>query len=129
MSTTCAPLPDDPSHLRFDLPPVGLDGFLGDELPQLGLAAGVADHGGPPAQNSNRLVPRARQMRHGEERNVVPDVKAGRRWVEPGVQRDGPCGKAPAQLNLIADLLYKPAFTQDFEGIFVTGGRHGGGII
>ena len=76
---------DDGLKLGFHRFAVGEDLFLAEHLAHFALAGGIPDHGGSPADERDRLMPRLLQVMKGEERNHMTDVKAFAGRIHPDV--------------------------------------------
>ena len=61
-------------YLRLDVAAVLLDGLVREELPHLGLAAGVSDHGGTAPQHRDGPVTGHRQVSHRHQGHHAADV-------------------------------------------------------
>ena len=90
--TICAGLPlasksRKGEELGLDALEVLLDLLLGEELPLLGLAAGIADEAGAPADERDGGVAEALQARQGHDRQHGAHVQAGRGRIEADIGR------------------------------------------
>ena len=83
---------------------LGPDGRLLEHLAHLGLAAGVADHGRPAADDGDGPVAGPPEMDHGHDGDEAPGVEARGRAVEADVEGDGVRAEHLADGVLVRDL-------------------------
>ena len=102
-------------HLLFDVGDVVVDVLHGQHLPEVALAAGVADHARAAAHQREGLVSSLLQVGHGHDRNVVADVQAVRGGVEAHVEGHHALVKGLVQLVLKGDLPDKSALFQKVQ--------------
>ncbi len=89
---------------------VAVDLFLREDLAHLRLAAGIADHGRPAADQRDGPVAVSLHVGQRHDGNETPDVEARGRRVEADVAAHGLAGKNPPGLGLIGDLFDEASF-------------------
>ena len=97
------------ADLRFDLVAVFFDRFDGEHLSKLGLAAGIAHHGGSAPQYGDRAMPGVRQVGQRHERDQAAHMQAGGSGIEPAVVTDRALAQKRVQARFIAHLLNETA--------------------
>jgi hypothetical protein len=100
---------DEPGQLRLDARQVGVDLLQGEHLPQFGLAAGIAHHGGAAAGDGDGLVAVPLQVHQAHDGQQRPDVQAVGGGVEPDVRRHGLPGQQIGQAGFVGALLEEAA--------------------
>jgi hypothetical protein len=99
-------------HLDVDALAVFPDRLLGQHLPHLGLAAGVADHRRPAARQKDGPMPGALQVHHGHNLHQASRVQADRGAVKTNVERDLFLGQHLAHRVLVGHLGDETALNQ-----------------
>ena len=106
-------------HLLPDVGHVVVDVLHRQNLAQVALAGGVADHARAAAHQREGLVAGLLQVGHGHDRNVVADVQAVRGGVEAHVEGHHARIEGLVQLVLKGDLLYKAALFQKVQCVHI----------
>ena len=101
-------------HLALEALGVVVDILLGEHLPHIGTARGVADHGGAAADEGDRLVARHLQTLHQGQRHEMTCRQRVRRAVKADVERGLAVVDHLADLFLIGDLCDEAAGHQFF---------------
>ena len=103
---------DQSPQLAADPFDVGRQGLLIKKIAFLGATTGVTDHSRRTADQHDDVVSVVLEASHGQDTDVVTNVQARRRRIDPVIERDRPLIEAPSQRVDVGRVVDQPTSSE-----------------